>query len=423
VTQSAPPTPAGPPVTQLHDVNHPPAAAAAPMALPPIAAAALDEQDYPVTNSEPRPIPSAVGITRSQFTAAPQQVHERESMVAGIAPEEALYAPAPALKTATVKPAAPAAAPVAMVEISSGSAIAGGTVSAPVVPMPTDTPSVSVPTPYAIAESVRKFAESKGVDLSQVTPSKGGKITKKDVEAAIAAAAAVAAVHTVPAIAALPAPEGVDISALTAVEVPTAAVEMVPVAVEPIVEPAQLPDQMVGAVGSKYDPTAASAVGANGPGGPAPLLTVVPNPVEAPTTVEVPVAVAYLAPVAVADLAPAPEPAPPAAPIAAPVAAADPTPIAAPVAEPVPAPAPVAAPAPAAAPVPVPTTSPDGTAVHRIRINLDGDQERAVEPIENYLELAARAYPGLNFISGSLSMSAKGLFLVAVTSSEGLVVL
>lgn len=417
MTQSAPPTPTGPPVTQLHDVNHPPAAPTAPMALPPIAAAALDEQDYPVTSSEPRPIPSAVGVTRSQFTAAPQLVHERESMVAGIAPEEALYAPAPAPKTATVKPASPTAAPVAMVEISSGSAIAGGTISAPVVPMPTNTPSVSVPTPYAIAESVRKFAESKGVDLSQVTPSKGGKITKKDVESAIAAAAAVAATSTVPAIAALPALDAVELGVLTAVEDPAEANETIPAAVEPAVEPAQLPDQMVGAVGSKYDSAAASAVGANGPGGPTPLLTVVPNPVEAPTTVEVPVAVADLAPVAVADLAPAPEPAPPAAPIAAPVAAADPAPITAPVAEPAPAPAPVAA------PVTAPETSAAGTAVHRIRINLDGEQERAVEPIENYLELAARAYPGLHFVSGSLSMSAKGLFLVAETSTEGLVAL
>jgi len=416
VTQSAPPTPTGPPVTQLHDVNHPPvtlppivAAAAAPLSVAPVA-----EQDFPITNSEPRPVPSSVGITRSQFTAEPQQVHVRESMVAGIAPEEARYAPAAAPKAATVKAAAPTTAPIAMVEISSGSAIAGGTIDAPVVSLPTNTPNVNVATPYAIADSVRKFAESKGVDLSLVTASKGGKITKKDVEAAIAATAAAAS--SAPTIAALPVPESVQLGVLTAVPSPEEATESAPAAVEladvAAVEPVAVEAPVTGGIGSDYDVTA-TARGANGPSGPAPMLTVVPNPVDAPAAVEAPVVLAELAPVAVAELAPAPTPEP--APAAVPDA----------VEAPAPAPAPAAVKAPVAAPepVPAPAASADGTAVHRIRINIDSDQERAVEPIENYLELAARAYPGLTFISGSLSMSAKGLFLVAVTATEGLVVL
>jgi len=420
-------------MAQLYDANRPPSA------LPPIVAAAANlpdashsaastaDQDYPITNSEPRPVPSSVGITRSQFTAEPQQVHVRESMVAGIAPEEARYAPAAAPKTATVKTAAPAAAPIAMVEISSGSAIAGGTVEAPVVTLPTNTPNVSVETPYAIADSVRKFAESKGVDLSLVTASKGGKITKKDVEAAIAASSA--ASNTAPTIAALPAPESVELGVLTAVSVPEPAIESdtaaVALAEVPTADPAVADAPVTGGTGSNYDVSAA-ARGANGPTGPAPMLTVVQNAPETRAPAEVPVALANPAPVVLAEIAPAAAPA--AAPVAAAVAEA---PVLAPVSAPtaasaaVEAPAPVPAPAAIKDPEPVPAlaAATAGTAVHRIRINLDGDQERAVEPIENYLELAARAYPGLHFISGSLSMSAKGLFLVAVTASEGLVVL
>jgi hypothetical protein len=414
-------------VTQLHSVNHPPDA---PADLPPIVAAAaagistspIAEQDFPITNSEPRPVPSSVGITRSQFTAEPQQVHVRESMVAGIAPEEARYAPAAAPKAATVKPAAPTAAPVAMVEISSGSAIAGGTVDAPVVSLPTNTPNVNVKTPYAIADSVRKFAESKGVDLSLVTASKGGKITKKDVEAAIAAGAAGAA--STPAIAALPAPDSVQISVLTAVPSPGETAESVASPVEPAdvpaVEPVTAEAPVTGAIGSNYDVTLAVR-GSNGPSGPAPTLTVVPNSADVSAPVEAPVALAELASVAVAEIAPAPAPVAveASATAAAPAAVVAPAPAPAPDPAPAPAPAPVAASAPAAAPALVAGE----TAVHRFRINIDSDQERAIEPIENYLELAARAYPGLTFISGSLSLSTKGLFLVAVTATEGLVVL
>lgn len=48
----------------------------------------------PVTDSAPLPVPVAVaGVTRSQFTGPPQEVFKRLSLVEGIAPEVALYAP------------------------------------------------------------------------------------------------------------------------------------------------------------------------------------------------------------------------------------------------------------------------------------------------------------------------------------------
>lgn len=48
--------------------------------------------DHPVMDSEPRPLPEPIGITRSQFTAEAKPVVVKPSAVAGIAPEVALYA-------------------------------------------------------------------------------------------------------------------------------------------------------------------------------------------------------------------------------------------------------------------------------------------------------------------------------------------
>jgi hypothetical protein len=49
---------------------------------------------YPVTNSKPRPVPSVIGLrSPSYLDKPPRPVHTRISMVAGIAPEVALYAP------------------------------------------------------------------------------------------------------------------------------------------------------------------------------------------------------------------------------------------------------------------------------------------------------------------------------------------
>jgi len=53
-----------------------------------------DSSWSPVTDSGPRPVPVAVaGETRSQFTGPPQEVFRRVSLVEGIEPEVALYAP------------------------------------------------------------------------------------------------------------------------------------------------------------------------------------------------------------------------------------------------------------------------------------------------------------------------------------------
>jgi len=52
------------------------------------------DADSPVTDSEPLPVPVAVaGVTRNQFDCEPEQVFVRVSLVAGIAPEVARYAP------------------------------------------------------------------------------------------------------------------------------------------------------------------------------------------------------------------------------------------------------------------------------------------------------------------------------------------
>jgi hypothetical protein len=114
--------------------------------------------DYPITNSEPRPIPSAVGVTRSQLTAEPQQLHVRASMVAGIAPEEALYAPAPAPKKAPFKAKASTTTPVGMAEIPSGATIAGGIIPPPVITLPTGEPFTPTPAPKLPRKRTPKVA-------------------------------------------------------------------------------------------------------------------------------------------------------------------------------------------------------------------------------------------------------------------------
>jgi len=203
-------TPGVPPAASLHDVAHPAAASVTPApSFPPVAApvapviqlrdvthapaaAAELAQEYgPVTASEPLPVPLPAGVTRSQLTAEPQRVVQKPSMITGIVPETALYKPEPQKKVAPAPATpAPAAAPVATVELHDASPIAGGPVAAPLVPLPQGTPNAAVDTPFAVADSVRQLAGRHGIDLGTVTPTgKGGRITKKDVESAIAAAA------------------------------------------------------------------------------------------------------------------------------------------------------------------------------------------------------------------------------------------
>lgn len=56
---------------------------------------APSDEDSPVTDSEPAPLPlETVGVSRSQFTGTPQKIFKRTSMVEGIAPAVALYEPA-----------------------------------------------------------------------------------------------------------------------------------------------------------------------------------------------------------------------------------------------------------------------------------------------------------------------------------------
>lgn len=55
---------------------------------------APSDDDSPVTDSAPTPIPAAVPVQCSQYSREPQPVFKRVSLVEGIAPEVALYAPA-----------------------------------------------------------------------------------------------------------------------------------------------------------------------------------------------------------------------------------------------------------------------------------------------------------------------------------------
>lgn len=198
MSSTVPPAAGVAPAAPLRDVAHPPAAAAVPPAHPDIPIRDVThtptepaQAHGPVTDSEPLPVPMPSGTSHSQLTAKPQREIQKPSMVGGIAPVAPLYRPEPQKRVAQTPAApAPAAAPVAAVEVHEASPIAGGTVAAPVVPLPQDTPTAAVGTPFAVADSVRQLAGRNGIDLGAITPTgRGGRITKKDVESAIAAAA------------------------------------------------------------------------------------------------------------------------------------------------------------------------------------------------------------------------------------------
>lgn len=84
-----------------------------------VSSGCVQQEDVtPITDSEPAPIPVPVaGATRSQFTGDPQPVFKRVSLVEGIAPEVALYAPA--RKAAAVSPSVVALAESHGIEIDS----------------------------------------------------------------------------------------------------------------------------------------------------------------------------------------------------------------------------------------------------------------------------------------------------------------
>lgn len=377
--------PAVPPAAPLRDVAHPAAAPVVPP-VPPVAApvapviplrdvthapAAPEQQYGPASLSEPLPIPRPMGITRSQLTAEPQQVTEKPSMIAGIAPETALYKPEPQKKAAPVASAAPApvAAPVATVEVHEASPIAGGPVSAPLVPLPQGTPTAAVDTPFAVADSVRKFAESHGIDLGTVTPTgKGGRIVKKDIESAIAARAL--------ADAAADAPEAGDEA--QAVVAPTAE-ETTAV----VIEPALVFDD------EQRDQPLTVAV------------HMLPEAAAEPTLA------------AVADMAPAPAPKPVAATPApaVPAVAATTVPAPAPVASPAP-----AAPAPAADPVPsapAATPAPSETLTVRVHLTIHEGQTLQFGSNEDLLNLAAAKLPPFRVTGAVFEYTTAGPVLIA----------
>ena len=178
VAPSLPPVAPALPVTSLADVHHP---------------AAVVEVG-PVCASEPLPVPEPHEITRTPLTVDGPEAVAKVSMIAGIAPDEIVapvIAPTPAQAPVT-PPVAPVLvtttmpSPVAAVEVYEDSEIAGGAVTAPVVPLPQSAPTAAKEATVKVADSVRKFAESKGVDLATVRPGKSGRITRKDVEAALA---------------------------------------------------------------------------------------------------------------------------------------------------------------------------------------------------------------------------------------------
>ena len=314
MTLPAPPGPVSPPA--VYDINHPtvqaaPAAAPAAPFVVPVAPGAVAVHDVnhpvaaaeaygPVTESEPRPLPEPLATSRTPLTVAAPTVAEKVTMIGDIAPEEALFKPEPAAKPAVVRTATvPASAPVQAVEVPAGSEIAGGQVAAPVVTMPVGAPTRAVETPYAVADSVRKFAASNGVDLSQVVPAgKGGRITKKDVEAAIAVTAAASTPATPPVqIPVEPAeldvePAQAPVAVAAAASAPPAESPAAPVPMVAVTAPER------GAVGS--DHAAHGAPGANGPTAP-----VEPAPVD-PAASVAPTQKNQTAPVQIAAPAPAP---------------------------------------------------------------------------------------------------------------------
>lgn len=112
--------PSGSPVIGVPESGWKPSTTAEPS---PTMAAKLDAGYHPVTNSEPQPVPSAIGIkSPSYLDVPPRPVHTRVSMVEGIAPEVALYAPE--VRKAAPKQAAPPdpSVPVAPASVASTAA-------------------------------------------------------------------------------------------------------------------------------------------------------------------------------------------------------------------------------------------------------------------------------------------------------------
>lgn len=191
--------PAAPPVP-MSDVSYPPTAPTAPPTAPvaPPAAAAPQAisnvahppvEAGPVVSSEPLPVPAPTGISRSAVTAEPPPVKVKVDMTEGILPENRVNQPA---ARSTVKkepgPVAPPAAPVATVTVNEISAVAGIPSDLPVISMPEGFRTVD-PSPYVISDSVRALATRHGVDLAEVQPTgRGKRITRRDVEAHLAAA-------------------------------------------------------------------------------------------------------------------------------------------------------------------------------------------------------------------------------------------
>ena len=431
MTQSAPSIPSAPPGIQLQDLSHAPASPGVPsIAVPinPVPAEPIQDVNHspaatyqPVTDSAPLPLPIPTdGATRSQFTVEPQPVNARVSLVADIAPVDARYKPTPAAKAPAAKAAAPASGPVQVDEFSAGSEIAGGAVTAPIVSIPEGTRSADVETLYQISDSVRKFAESKGVDISTLVPTgKGGTITKKDVQTAISASGSSTNKAPISPISAVPAPdfnpetptpaavfdaepmvgasavdefmflaEGDDEETSTEEVAASATSEETPAASE-VEEPAAVEQIVTGGVGSTYDASAA-ARGANGPAAPATKLVSVPA---GDTYTETTPA--------------APAPVPP-APVAAPTVAA---PAAAASSPAKPAPAPAAAAPSTTTTAPAASGSPE-TVEMRFPIS---QNYRRFSSADELLPELNRRFTDMQFFSASFENSTDGLFLIALT--------
>lgn len=205
MSDTHPPVPPAPPAVKapaLQDVSHLPAApplAPAPVAAQAVSATAAPLRDVthtpaqpgPVAARPPMPLNPPVEVQVSPVTTPPMPQKQKVSSIAGIVPETVVGsndAPAPARpKPAPAVPTA-VAPPVAAPEVYGTSTVVGAG-AAPVVALAPDAPTVHRDTPYAVADSVRQLAEQNGIDLGTVTPTgKGGRIVKKDVQTAIAAA-------------------------------------------------------------------------------------------------------------------------------------------------------------------------------------------------------------------------------------------
>lgn len=115
---------------------------------------APDEEYGPITASEPLPVPLPVGITRSQLTADPPPVRTKPSMIDGIAPEVALFAPAAQRKAAReALPKAPGVAPPQPVKVYSASTVVGVTTSPSAIASDTTASVDDTPRRDSVAEA------------------------------------------------------------------------------------------------------------------------------------------------------------------------------------------------------------------------------------------------------------------------------